>query len=112
MKPWYQKKKCWAAILGALLPILTILFAPEHVEMVERICLAVIEAGVAAGFIFAEASVDKADRTAEAAMHNNHALGNELDIAAFKAAERLGTENTRAKEPKPNDHKDLNIDGT
>ena len=62
MKPWYRKKKCWAAILGALLPVLTIILLPERVEMVERICLAIIEAGVAAGFIFAEASIDKADR--------------------------------------------------
>ena len=111
MKPWYQKKKVWAAILGALLPILTILFAPERVEMVERICLAIIEAGVAAGFIFAEASVDKADRMSEAAMHNNHARGNELDIAAFKAADKLAVGNDKVKEP-PNDHKDLEVDGT
>ena len=53
-------KKCWAGILGVLLPILTVFFAPEHVEMTERVCLAIVEAGVAAGFIFAEASVDKA----------------------------------------------------
>ena len=60
MKPWYKKKKVWAAILGALLPVLTILLAPKHVETVKVLAAAFIQAGVAAGFIFAEASVDKA----------------------------------------------------
>ena len=72
MKPWYRKKKCWAAILGALLPVLTILLLPEKVETVERICLALIEAGVAAGFIFAEAGIDKA------AVNNGKKNGNDL----------------------------------
>jgi len=60
LKKWYQKKKVWAAILGALLPVLTLLLAPKDVETVKVLAAAIIEAGVAAGFIFAEASIDKA----------------------------------------------------
>jgi len=60
MKPWYKKKKVWAAILGALGPVLTIFLAPDNVETVKVIAAAIMQAGVAAGFIFAESSVDKA----------------------------------------------------
>ena len=63
MKPWYRKKKVWAAILGALLPLLTIFLAPKHIETVKVLAAAIIQAGIAAGFIFAEASIDKADRS-------------------------------------------------
>jgi len=63
LKKWYQKKKVWAAILGALLPVLTLLLAPKDIETVKVLAAAIIEAGVAAGFIFVEGSVDKAGVT-------------------------------------------------
>lgn len=75
MKPWYKKKKVWAAILGALGPVLTIFLAPDNVETVKVIAAAIMQAGVAAGFIFAESSVDKAaaqintEATAHGIMH-------------------------------------------
>ena len=60
MKLWYRKKKVWAAILGALGPVLTIFLAPDNIETVKVIAAAIVQAGIAAGFIFAESSIDKA----------------------------------------------------
>lgn len=60
MKPWYRKKKVWAAILGALLPVLTLLFAPKDIETVKVVVAAILQTGIATGFIFAESSIDKA----------------------------------------------------
>lgn len=60
MKPWYRKKKTWAAIIGALAAVLTLFLAPEDVDQVKVIAAAIIQAGLAAGYIFAEAGIDKA----------------------------------------------------
>jgi len=60
VKPWYRKKKVWATILTSLAVLLTIFLAPEDVDKIESIGAAVLEALCGLGFVFAEASIDKA----------------------------------------------------
>lgn len=86
MKPWYRKKKVWAAILGAVGPVLTIFLAPDNVETVKVIAAAIMQAGIAAGFIFAESSVDAADRK-RAASGKEQAAAAEAAAAAHAAWE-------------------------
>lgn len=86
MKPWYRKKKVWASIIGALAVVLTIFLAPERVDRFEVIAAAVLQAALAAGFVFAESSIDKADaqvrneiHAAEDAFSKGVELGEELE---------------------------------
>ena len=74
MKSWYQKKKVWASIIGALAVVLTIFLAPADVDRFEVIAAAVLEAALAAGFVFAESSIDKASATQNARDSINGAL--------------------------------------
>ena len=60
MKPWYKKKKVWCTVLTVLVVLLTMFLAPEKVDKIEKIGAAIITALVGLGFVFAEASIDKA----------------------------------------------------